>query len=326
MDVVREDMRTCSVTEDNGGDGLILETTDPLWRLLAGEGERFDDPRKVEMEIYKYGNRYEHQCGGAIIGPQHILTAAHCLYGHDKSDFRIKVGEHNLDNPDEGEKIFAIGNWTIHPNFRIGGQYTNDMAVVKLQDKGIQMSRYVSPVCLPTATTPYTPGTKCKVSGWGLTDPFDQFSHSRVLLTAEVPLVSKTQCQEFHGKEFKEGMVCAGYGAGKIDACHGDSGGPLTCELNDELLAQAMEAYPRFLKDELLAQVMEASPRFLKDELLAQAMEASPRFLKDELLAQVMEASPRFLKDELLAQAMEASPRFLKDELLAQAMESSPRF
>lgn len=54
-----------------------------------------------------------------------------------------------------------------------GGDYNNDLAIVKLKPQNanwIQMTRFVTPVCLPTSTTPYTPGTKCQVSGWGLTD------------------------------------------------------------------------------------------------------------------------------------------------------------
>lgn len=205
-------------------------------KIVGGSSTVYGDhPWQVEIEVYKRRKGFGHHCGGAIIGPLHVLTAAHCLEGYNKNDFQVKAGDHNLERKDEDEQIFEVESWRVHPNFRKGGHYTNDMAVVKLQarrGKGIQMSRFVSPVCLPSASTPYTPGTKCQVSGWGLTDPNNDFSHSNVLQSAEVPLMSNSACKDFHGNDFGPGMVCAGYSAGKIDSCNGDSGGPLACEIN----------------------------------------------------------------------------------------------
>lgn len=60
-----------------------------------------------------------------------------------------------------------------------GGHYNNDVAVIKIKPQrgnGFQMSRFVTPACLPTMSTSYTPGTLCQVSGWGLTDGEHVFS------------------------------------------------------------------------------------------------------------------------------------------------------
>lgn len=60
-----------------------------------------------------------------------------------------------------------------------GGHYNNDVAVIRIKPQrgnGFQMSRFVSPACLPTSSTKYTPGTLCQVSGWGLTDGEHNFS------------------------------------------------------------------------------------------------------------------------------------------------------
>lgn len=195
-------------------------------------------PWQAEIEVYKRGDGFVHHCGGAIISPLHVLTAAHCFQNHRLSmaDYRVKVGDYDLERQDEDEQMFEIDTWRIHHNFKQGSQFSNDMAIVKLKPQnamGIQMSRFVTPACLPTSTTPYSPGTKCQVSGWGLTDPDYDFSNSMVLRSAEVLLIEDGLCRDLYGSQtYTDGMVCAGYMQGKIDACNGDSGGPLACEID----------------------------------------------------------------------------------------------
>ncbi|XP_077540698.1 neurotrypsin-like isoform X2 [Haemaphysalis longicornis] len=54
---------------------------------------------------------------------------------------------------------------------------------------------------------------------------------SAVLQTAAVPLYQPGQCEQpgVYGNRIQQGMFCAGHVHGGMDACHGDSGGPLIC-------------------------------------------------------------------------------------------------
>lgn len=43
-------------------------------------------------------NDFSQFCGGSIITPWHILTAAHCTHGKDGSDIAVIVGGHDITN------------------------------------------------------------------------------------------------------------------------------------------------------------------------------------------------------------------------------------
>eukprot|EP00795_Rhopilema_esculentum_P012111 gene12111-2716_t len=75
-------------------------------------------------------------------------------------------------------------------------------------------------------------GQSCTVIGWGRVQEFGPTS--KILKKAQIPIVQRKKCKETLQKHgfFTDNMLCAGYKDGKVDACSGDSGGPLLCREN----------------------------------------------------------------------------------------------
>ncbi|XP_055641875.1 trypsin 3A1-like [Toxorhynchites rutilus septentrionalis] len=168
-------------------------------------------------------------CGGSIIAPLWILTAAHCLYEHQDMDIRIRAGS---DRRTLGGILRHMRWTTIHPQYSTK-HLTNDVALILLDAPLIITSGIA---CVRMADPNHTPrtGQYGLVSGWGLTNPkFDKADHrsySISLLYTFLPVIEFNLCHRLYSTYTVSYAVqfCAGYMEGGKDACTGDSGGPFT--------------------------------------------------------------------------------------------------
>ncbi|KAK5639811.1 hypothetical protein RI129_010622 [Pyrocoelia pectoralis] len=185
-------------------------------RIVGGHAVNIEDfPYQISLQYYD-----SHICGGSIIGPNKVLTSAHCTSGRSASSLRIR---HSSTFQGSQGVVVQVARIVEHPKYNPSDS-SNDVSVLTITEY-IKKSDIAKPINMVEADA-VEGNRKAVCTGWGT---LSSGGLSPLELQAvEVEEIDRTECNKSYFGGITDTMIC--FASPGKDSCHGDTGGPLVVD------------------------------------------------------------------------------------------------
>ncbi|XP_078685718.1 ovochymase-1-like [Branchiostoma floridae x Branchiostoma belcheri] len=217
---------------------MTIVEPDERERIVGGDAsDRGAWPWQVQLKRLYSSRPF---CGGTLVAPDWVVTAAHCLDDDTPAlwqSLQVLIGKHAIthypwDNDTAQAVVSGVRKVYLHEGYN-STTHDNDIALVKLDAYVNVTSNIVNYACLPDNATFLNENSYCFTSGWGRLQSGGDRPY--ILQDLKIAVISNDVCNKPFSYDglVTDNMLCAGYWEGGGDSCQGDSGGPVMCAGDD---------------------------------------------------------------------------------------------